>query len=53
MKELIAKIKKFEKKSGLKLYDEILGDLNKMHMKIKELKESRENWKKKYMGLKK
>lgn len=46
MKELIAKIKKFEEKSGLKFYNEILDDLNKMHMKIKELKESRESWRK-------
>lgn len=52
MKELIAKIKKFEEKSGLKLYDEIMDDLNKMHMKLKDLTDARDKWKKKYMELK-
>ena len=52
MKELIKKIKKFEEKSGLKLYDEIMDDLNKIHMKVEDLKKSRENWKNKYRRLK-
>lgn len=46
MKELIAKIKRFEEKSGLKLYDEILGDLNKMHVKLEDIKKSRDSWRK-------
>jgi len=53
MKELIKKIKKFEEKSGLKLYDEIISDLGKVYMKIKELRDARDNWKCKYMELKK
>lgn len=46
MKELIAKIKKFEEKSGLKLYDEIMDDLNKVKMKLEDLKKSRDSWRK-------
>jgi len=46
MKELIAKIKKFEEKSGLKLYDEIMDDLNKMKMKLEDIRKSRDSWRK-------
>jgi len=46
MKELIAKIKRFEEKSGLKLYDEIIDDLNKKEMQLKRLREAREKWRK-------
>jgi len=53
MKELIKKIKEFEKKSGLKLYEDIMNDLVKISMKIEDLKKSRENWKEKYMEVKK
>lgn len=46
MKELIAKIKKFEEKSGLKLYDEIMDDINKMKMKLEDIRKSRDSWRK-------
>lgn len=48
MKEVIAKIKKFEEKSGLKLYKEIMDDLNRIEMKLKDLRTSREAWRDKY-----
>lgn len=46
MKELIAKIKKFEEKSGLKLYNEIMGDLGKVKRDLDELRISRDKWRK-------
>lgn len=53
MQELIKKIRKFEEKSGLKLYNEIMDDLGKFKRDLDELRISRDNWKNKYMELKK
>lgn len=52
MKELIKKIKQFDEKSGLKLYQEIMDELFKVQNRLMEARTSRDLWKKKYMKLK-
>ena len=46
-------LKKFKEKFGFDAYDEVMNEMGKMSMNIERLKESRDNWKKKYMELKK
>lgn len=46
-------LKKFEKKFGFEAYEEIKKFMGSLVQKIEELKLSRENWKNKYMRLKK
>tara|TARA_R100001530_G_scaffold96094_2_gene66858 strand:- start:305 stop:487 length:183 start_codon:yes stop_codon:yes gene_type:complete len=53
MTEFYKNMKKLEEKFGITAWNEILSELSKLQMKIEELIKSRDNWKHKYMELKK
>jgi len=52
MKELTKQLRVIEEKWGIQAYKDIVDVLVKKEMRIDDLTESRENWKKKYKDLK-
>jgi hypothetical protein len=53
IKDIVRDIDEFERKSGIKLYNQIKVNLGKVDGKLGELKASRESWKEKYFKQKK